>query len=161
MKQPRLNYYALAPQVFEKFVELEKILADSSVPAALRHLIKLRASQINGCNFCIDMHSKEAKIDGERELRLYHLSSWHESPLFNQKERLALEWTEVITNIATHKVSDELFGKMKENFSDKEIVDMTAMIGLINSWNRFAITFGSIAGSLDKAYGLDKAGLSV
>lgn len=155
----RINYYAKWPKAFEKFVELEAILKESSLESRLIHLIKLRASQLNGCTFCIDMHVKEAIIDGESHLKLHHVAGWKESNLFTEKERAAMMWTEALTNISVDNTRDEVYDAVRVHFDEKEIVELTVAISLINSWNRFAVSFRSVPGSLDKAYGLDKAGL--
>jgi AhpD family alkylhydroperoxidase len=122
-------------------------------------LVQTRASQLNGCTFCVDMHVKEAKIHGERELRLYHLPVWRESTLFTDKERAALEWTEILTKVSSSGVSDAEYSAAREHLTDKEIVDLTFAIGIINVWNRFNAAFRGQHGTLDKMYGLDKAGL--
>lgn len=155
----KINYYANFTEAFNKFSEVEALIKKTSIDKKLIHLIKLRASQINGCAFCIDMHAKEAKIDGERELRLYHLSAWEESPLFSPAEKAALLWTEAVTTLNNKEKIDMAFGKVREFYSEKEMTELTVMIAMINVWNRFAIPFHSVPGSLDKAYGLDKAGL--
>lgn len=111
----RINYYQNFAPAFSKLMEIEQLIKNSGIDKHLLHLVKLRASQINGCTFCIDMHSKEAKIDGEKEIRLYHLAGWYESPLFTLKEKAALLWTETVTNLNQHHVSDETFGKVKES----------------------------------------------
>jgi AhpD family alkylhydroperoxidase len=138
---------------------LEKSLEDSPVGSGTMMLVKLRASQINGCAFCVDMHTKEALIHGERALRLHHLVIWHESPLFDERERAALQWTEALTKIGKDGVTDEEFAKVKAVFSEKEISDLTIAIGSINIWNRLGVAFRTTPGSLDKVLGLDKAGL--
>jgi AhpD family alkylhydroperoxidase len=122
-------------------------------------LVKLRASQINGCLFCLDMHTKEALIHGERPLRIYHLAAWHESPLFDEKERAALRWTEVVTKVASGGVSDADYAKVREVYSEKEVSDLTFAIAAINAWNRLGVAFNATPGTLDKVMGLDKAGL--
>lgn len=155
----RLNYYAKWPEALEKFVELENLLKSSSLDSRLIHLIKIRASQLNGCTFCIDMHVKEAIIDGESHLKLHHIAGWEESNLFNEKERAAFKWTEALTKLSVDSTRDEVYNYVRKFFHEKELVELTVAITLINSWNRFAIGFRSVPGSLDKAYGLDKAGL--
>ncbi len=155
----RLNYYAQNPEAFAKLTEVEALVKNSQLDKKLIHLVKLRASQINRCTFCVDMHVKEAKIDGEKELRLHHLAAWEESPLFDEKEKAAFAWTEAVTRLNQEHVSDDLYKRTREFFSEKEIVDLTLAVAMINLWNRFGATFRSTAGSLDKMYGLDKAGL--
>jgi AhpD family alkylhydroperoxidase len=157
----RLNYYKHFPEAFAKLTELEKLIKNCSLERQLIHLVKLRASQINHCAFCVDMHSKEAKIDNEKELRLYHVAVWEESNLFTPRERAALKWTEAVTKLHTQPVSDELFTEVREHFSEKELTELNMVVALINTWNRFAAPFRSEPGSADKAFGLDKAGLSL
>jgi AhpD family alkylhydroperoxidase len=139
--------------------EIEALLKQTSLEPLTVHLVKIRASQINGCAFCVDMHHKEAKIDGEREIRLYHLTVWEESPLFTPKEKAALLWTEHVTKLSEGAVSDEIFAKVKEFFSDKELTELTMTIAMINTWNRFGAPFRGVPGSMDKYLGLEKAGL--
>ena len=155
----RLNYYPHFQEAFGKMAEIESLLKKTSLDSKLIHLVKTRASQLNGCAFCVDMHVKEAKIDQERELKIYHLAVWQESPLFTMKEKAALMWTEAVTKLSHGSVSDSLYRQVKEHFSDKEITELTMVIAMINMWNRFAAPFRSTPGSLDKAYGLEKAGL--
>lgn len=157
--EPRLNYYSFLPHAFEKFVELEALLKKSSLDNILIHLIKIRASQLNECTFCIDMHVKEAIIDGESHLRLHHIAGWKESPLFTEKERAAFLWTEALTKLSVEATSDEVYKKVKEHFAEKELVELTVAITLINSWNRFSVAFRAVPGSMDKIHGLDKAKL--
>ena len=155
----RLNYYPHFSKGFEKLTEIEALLKQGSLDPLLVHLVKIRASQLNACAFCVDMHHKEAKIDNERELRLYHIPVWEESPLFTPKEKAALLWTEHVTKLSHSPIADETYNKVKEFFSDKEMTELTMCIALINTWNRFAAPFRTAPGALDKAYNLDKAGL--
>ncbi len=110
-------------------------------------LIKLRSSQINGCAYCIDMHTKDARDHGESEQRLYGLNAWREAPVYTDRERAALEWPEAVTKISDHCTTDELYNRVRGQFSEKELVDLTFAIVSINSWNRLAISFHSPAGS--------------
>ena len=156
----RLNYVAHSSALYKKLNDLSMaILKETSLDATWIHLLEIRASQLNGCAFCVDMHVKQAKLHGERELRIYHLPIWRESNLFSDKERAVLEWTEVVTKLPEHGISDEVFARISEQLSEKEISDLTFAIGTINAWNRLAIPFRSVPGSADAAYGLDKAGL--
>lgn len=141
----------------KKLVELG--LTKSSLDHALKNLIDIRASQINGCTFCLDMHVKQAKLRKENELRLYHTSVWRESKLFTPKERAILEWTELVTKMDEKGISDEDYKKALEHLSEKELSDATFQIGIINLWNKLNVAFQTEHGILDKAYGLDKAGL--
>jgi len=156
----RLNYFQQSPAVAAKYQEFSNSLKDRPVPEKLKDLIFLRASQINGCAFCVDMHVKEAKIHGERELRLHHVAVWRESPLFDARERAALEWTEIVTHLPPHGIPDESYARMREVYSEQEITDITFLIVAINGWNRLSVSFRAVPGSADAAFGLDKAGLS-
>src|ERR1041384_7088216 len=135
----RLNYLKQSPKLGQKFLEFSQALLGESLPVGLLDLVNIRASQINGCAFCLDMHVKEAKIHGERELRLYHVSIWRESPLFTPRERAALEWTEAVTKIAGNDVPDELFERVRKELSEKELADLTFAVGMINFWNRLNV----------------------
>ncbi|HEY9126706.1 MAG TPA: carboxymuconolactone decarboxylase family protein [Acidobacteriaceae bacterium] len=156
----RVEYAKQSPALFRKYLEMSLATKDSSIEHGILALVDLRASQLNGCAFCVDMHSKQAKIAGERELRLYHLPVWRESTLFSERERAALEWTEALTKLPPHGVPDELFQKVRQQFSEQEISDLTFAIMVINGWNRVSIGFAAVPGSQDKAYGLTKAGLN-
>jgi len=126
---------------------LEKYLAESSIEKPLRELIKVRASQINGCAYCIDMHWKDARAGGDTEQRLYGLVAWREAPYYTERERAALAWTEELTLIAEHHVSDKLYEQTRRQFGEQELVDLTLAVVTINAWNRIAISFRSEAGS--------------
>jgi AhpD family alkylhydroperoxidase len=156
----RLNYAALSPEFFKKISELSMSLKDSVIEQSIRDLVNIRASQINGCGFCLDMHVKEAKLHGERELRLYHVAIWRESNLFAPRERAALAWTEAVTQLREGGVPDELYERVRGQLSEKEISDLTFSVMTINAWNRVSIAFKAVPGSADKLYGLEKAGLS-
>jgi len=156
----RLNYAELSPNLTKKLLELGQAISTSSIDQKLRDLVNIRASQINGCGFCLDMHVKEAKIHGERELRIYHVPIWHESTLFTDKERAALAWTEAVTQIAGTPVADEIYNQARQHLSEQEISDLTYAIGIINMWNRLSVSFRSVPGSLDAMFGLNKAGLA-
>lgn len=155
----RQEYYSLFPEFMTKMVELGQAAKASGLDRNLLNLVNVRASQVNGCGFCVDMHSKEAKIDGERELRLYHVPVWRESPLFSDTEKAALLWTEAVTRLSEGEVSDEAYARARKHFSEKELVQLTASVVAINAWNRFAATFRTVPGSQDRAFGLEKAGL--
>ena len=156
---PRINYNQHSSALIQKLLELGQLSAQGSLSPILNDLVHIRASQLNGCAFCLDMHVKEARIHGERELRLYHVPIWRESPLFSEKERAALEWTEAVTDLSAHGIPDELYGRVREHLSEKEISDLTFSIGLINFWNRLNISSPTTPGSLDTMLGLSKAGL--
>jgi len=125
---------------------LAKYLAKSTVEQKLLHLIELRASQINGCAFCIDMHSKDLRHEGDTEQRLYLLDAWRESPFYTDRERAALALTEAVTLIAEGHVPDEVFDEARKQFSEDELIDLTLAISAVNSWNRLNITFRTPAG---------------
>jgi AhpD family alkylhydroperoxidase len=154
----RINYSQLAPELFQKLLQLSAQSKSGSLEIALLDLSNIRASQLNGCAFCLDMHSKEAKIRGESILRIIHVSIWRESPLFNPRERAALAWTEAVTRIQ-NGITESAYAEAREQLSEKELAELTFAIGIINAWNRLAISFNVAPGSTDKAYGLDKAGL--
>ena len=156
----RINYIQQSPELFRKFLELTNLLKDSAIEESVRDLVSIRASQINGCGFCLDMHVKEARIHGERELRLHHLAIWRESTLFAPRERAALAWTEALTKLPEHGVPDEVYERVRTQFSEKELSDLTFEVMVINGWNRASIAFKAVPGSSDKAYGLDKANLA-
>ena len=156
----RINYIKESPELFKKFLELTNLLKDSAIEESIRDLVSLRASQINGCAFCVDMHVKEARIHGERELRLHHVAIWRESTLFAPRERAALAWTEALTTLPEHGVPDDIYEHVRTQFSEKELSDLTFEVMVINGWNRANIAFKTVPGSSDKALGLDKANLS-
>lgn len=156
----RLNYAAQSPEFFKKISELSMSLKDSAIEQPIRNLVNIRASQLNGCAFCVDMHIKEAKISGERELRLHHVAIWGESTLFAPRERAALAWTEALTELPTGGIPDELYERVRGQLSEKEVSDLTFSIMTINAWNRISIAFKSVPGSADKLYGLEKSGLN-
>lgn len=156
----RINQAEQSPELYRKYLEFSTALRNSTIEGGLRDLVNIRVSQINGCAFCVDMHSKEAKIHGERELRLYHIAIWRESPLFSARERAALTWAEAVTTLSPHGVSDADYETARAEFSEKELADLTFCVMSINGWNRASIAFRNVPGSADKLYGLDKAGLS-
>lgn len=156
----RLNYAQQSPELFRKLSELSMALKDSAIEQKIQDLVHIRASQINGCAFCLDMHVKEAKIQGESELRLHHVAVWRESNLFIPRERAALAWTEAVTKLHEGGIPDELYERVRGQLSEKEISDLTFVIMVINAWNRASIAFKTVPGSADKAYGLDRAGLN-
>ena len=156
---PRLNYAEQSPELLKKFTEFLAATRDSSIEEPIRDLVAIRAAQLNGCAFCLDMHVKQAKIHGERELRIYHLAAWRDSTLFAPRERAALAWTEVLTKIPEQGVSDEIYDRVRTQLSEKEISDLSFVVMVVNSWNRINIGFKSVPGSADAKCGLDKAGL--
>ncbi len=145
---PRLNFYKAAPAAMEAMRALEHYINQSSgLEPGLRELIRTRVSQINGCAYCIDMHTKEARAGGETEQRLYSLNAWRETPFYTDRERAALEWTETITLIAENHAPDDVFLRVREYFSEEEMVNLTLAISSINAWNRFSIAFRSVPGT--------------
>ncbi|MEZ2346301.1 carboxymuconolactone decarboxylase family protein [Terriglobus sp. RCC_193] len=156
----RIDYAHQSPELFRKYLEMSMALKKSVIDEKLQALVEIRASQLNGCAFCLDMHVKQAKIAGERELRLYHVSIWRESNLFTPKERAALEWTEAVTKLDAHGVSDAIFESARKELSEKELTDLTFVLMVINGWNRASIAFRAVPGSQDEVYGLAAAGLS-
>ena len=154
---PRLDYMGLSADLFKKYLAFSMA---NKMEQSLAHLVDIRASQLNGCAFCLDMHIKEARIHGERELRLHHVSIWRESNLFTAKERAAFEWTEALTKIGAHGVSDELFEAMLDHFTETELSDLTFRVAAINGWNRLNVAFRNPPGSKDQLFGLEKAGLN-
>jgi len=155
----RLNYFQVSPDFFKKYMDFNLALKNKEVIREFEHLVTIRASQINGCAFCLDMHVKEAKIHGERELRLHHLAIWRESGLFNARERAALEWTEALTTLSPHGVPDEIYAQVRSQLSEQELSDLSFLVIAINGWNRMSVAFRAEPGSVDAAFGLDKAGL--
>ena len=127
--------------------QLQKYADNSGLERSLMELVKMRASQINGCAYCLDMHSKDARALGETEQRLYGLNAWHESPFYTERERAALAWTEALTLISQSHAPDEVYEQARKQFSEKELVDLTMVIIAINGWNRLAIGFRSVAGT--------------
>lgn len=142
----RMDYVKASPDTFKAMLALEQALKSSGLEHGLLHIVKLRASQINGCAYCIDMHWKDARASGETEQRLYALDAWHESPFYTERERAALEWTEALTLVSTTHAPDAAFAKVREHFSEKETVDLSWAIAGINAWNRIAIGFRSKPG---------------
>lgn len=156
----RINYMQQSPELFKKYLEFSTACKDSAIEPTTQHLVEIRASQINGCGFCVDMHVKQATIHGERPLRLHHLAIWRESTLFSPRERAALAWTEALTTLGPLGVGDEVYDKVRTQLSEKELSDLSFLVMAINGWNRLNVGFRGVPGSHDKALGLDKAGLA-
>ncbi|HEY2974668.1 MAG TPA: carboxymuconolactone decarboxylase family protein [Pyrinomonadaceae bacterium] len=156
----RLNYFEQSPELTNKLFEFGQAVKKSSLGNTLIDLVNIRASQLNGCAFCLDMHCKEAKIHGEQELRNYHIPIWRESALFSETERAALEWTEAVTKLTEHGIPDELYDRVRAQLSETQISELTFAIAVINAWNRLNISFRTVPGSFDEQLGLTKAGLS-
>jgi len=143
----RQDYKTIAPEAYAAMLQVEAYARTSGLEKPLLELVKTRASQINGCAYCLDMHTKDARVAGETEQRLYTLSAWHETPFFTDRERAALEWTEAVTQIGSNHVSDALYERVRQYFGDKELIDLTMAVIAINGWNRLAIAFQSVPGT--------------
>jgi AhpD family alkylhydroperoxidase len=142
--KPRMNYYQAAPETIKALVAVEDQVKASGLEQSLIELVKIRASQINGCAFCINMHTADARKHGETEQRIYLLDAWHESPLYTDRERAALGWTEALTLISETHAPDADYEAMRAQFSETEAVNLTVLIGAINAWNRVAIGFRAV-----------------
>ncbi len=145
--QARLDYKRVAPDAVRLMRDLDGYVHQSGLEPSLLELVKVRASQINGCAYCIDMHTKDARVGGETEQRLYALPAWQETSFFTDRERAALLWTEVLTHLPSEDVADEVYDLVRERFSEKELVDLTIAVVSINGWNRLGVAFRSVAGS--------------
>jgi AhpD family alkylhydroperoxidase len=137
----RLDFYKASPEAIKAMRGLEQRIAKSGLESSLAELVRLRASQINGCAFCVDMHTSDAREAGENERRLATVCVWRETPFFTDRERAALEWTESLTLIAADHVPDSVWEAVQPHFSPEELTDLTLLVSAINSWNRFAIAF--------------------
>jgi AhpD family alkylhydroperoxidase len=144
--KPRIDAHEIAPEAYETMLALERYLHRCGLSRSLIELVKLRASQINGCAYCIDMHTKDARAAGETEQRLYLLDAWRESPFYSPRERAALAWTESVTRVSETHVPDEVYEEALAHFSEKEIVDLTYLAMTINSWNRLAVATRAMPG---------------
>ncbi|HLM62111.1 MAG TPA: carboxymuconolactone decarboxylase family protein [Pyrinomonadaceae bacterium] len=147
--QQRLNYNRLAPAGIQAMANLNKFVEESELEHSLLELVKTRASQINGCAYCIDLHTKDARTLGESEQRLYLLNAWREAPFYTDRERAALAWTESITLVSESHASDEDYAAAREQFSEQELVNLTLAIISINGWNRLAISFRAVPGNYE------------
>jgi AhpD family alkylhydroperoxidase len=156
----RLNYAQLSPEHFKGLMAFSNEIKNGSIEQSILDLVDIRASQLNGCTFCLDMHVKEATLHQERPLRIHHVAGWRDSTLFSPRERAALAWTEALTRLSDTGVSEELYDRVRGQLSDKEIADLTFQIMSINAWNRVSLAMRAVPGSADKIYGLDKAGLA-
>ena len=142
--KPRMNYYQAAPETIKALVAVESQISASGLEQSLIELVKTRASQINGCAYCINMHTDDARKHGESEQRLYLLNAWRESPLYSERERAALAWTEALTLISQTHAPDADYETVHAQFSDTELANLTMLIGTINAWNRIAIGFRAV-----------------
>ncbi|HEU0002760.1 MAG TPA: carboxymuconolactone decarboxylase family protein [Ktedonobacteraceae bacterium] len=143
----RLRYAKAAPGVYQAMLSLEEYVENCGLELPLMRFVQIRASQINGCAYCLDMHTQDARAEGESEQRLYLLSSWREAPFYSERERAALEWTEALTLIANDHVPDEVYQSVHPHFTDEELVNLTLAITTINSWNRLNVAFRTPAGT--------------
>jgi AhpD family alkylhydroperoxidase len=149
--QPRIDGLKVAPGAYHAMLGLETYLHQCGLEIPLLHLIKLRASQINGCAYCIDMHWKDLRAIGESEQRLYGLDAWRESPYYSDRERAALAWTEAVTLVASTQVPDAVYEEARRHFNEKEITNLTLAVATINAWNRLAISLRAEAGKYQPA----------
>ena len=145
----RFQYMKAAPGAYRAMAGLEHYLHECGLEEGLLHLIKLRASQINGCAYCLDMHWKDLKAIGESDQRLYELDAWEETPFYSERERAALAWTEAVTRVAEDHVPDEVYETVRRQFNEKEIADLTLAIAAINAWNRLAISARTTPGTYE------------
>lgn len=153
--EPRIDYARVAPGVYQSMLGLSKYLSTCGLDESLVNLIWLRASQINGCAYCIDMHWKDLRFAGEEEQRLYGLDAWQESPYYSDRERAALAWTEAVTNVRDGRVPDAVYEGVGKFFTDKELADVTLAIVTINGWNRLNIAARTPAGTYQPAKAQD------
>jgi AhpD family alkylhydroperoxidase len=144
--KPRIDVTRVSPKVLQAMYGLQNIVNSSGLERNLLELVKMRASQINGCAYCLDMHSKDARAAGETEQRLYLLDAWRETSLYSERERAALEWTEALTLIGEGHVPDAVYASAREHFSEEELVNLALAVVTINGWNRFSIAFRAEAG---------------
>ena len=144
---PRIDFPKQNPKPLQLMLNIESYLAGCGLDHRLLHLIKMRASQLNGCAYCIDMHSKDARALGEDEQRLYALDAWRETPFFSERERAALEWTEAVTLISQGHVPDAVYNSVRAKFSEDELVSLTFAVTTINAWNRLSIAFRAVPGA--------------
>ncbi len=143
----RLDYWKAAPGAFKAMLSMESYLRDCGLEPSLMHIVKLRASQINGCAYCIDMHSKDARAAGETEQRLYGLNAWRETPYYSDRERAALEWTEALTDLTNGHVPDAIHDAVRAHYTDRELAYLGWAVATINAWNRVNTAFRTEAGT--------------
>jgi AhpD family alkylhydroperoxidase len=149
--QPRFDYSKIAPEVYRAMLGLEKTINSSGLEAILLDLVRLRVSQMNGCAYCIDMHSKDLRAMGESEQRLYLLNAWRESPFYSERERSALDWAEALTEVTEKHISDEMYEQARRHFSEAELANLTLAVVSINGWNRLNIAFKIVPGDYQPA----------
>ena len=149
--QPRMDFQKISPGALKAMRALDAYIQQSHLEPSLLELVRVRASQINGCAYCIDMHTKDARAAGETEQRLYALNSWEGAPFYTDRERAALSWTESVTLVSSSHVPDETYKQVRRHFSEKDLVDLTMAVIAINGWNRLAISFRALAGAYQPA----------
>jgi AhpD family alkylhydroperoxidase len=142
--KPRINPYQAAPEAMKAVAALDTYVQSSGIEPSLLELIKMRASQINGCAYCLHMHARDARAKGESEERLYLLDAWRESPLYSDRERAALAWTEAVTLVSQTHAPDDVYDELRGQFSEEELVKLTVAVATINAWNRIAISFRAV-----------------
>jgi AhpD family alkylhydroperoxidase len=155
--EPRIDASKLSAEPQKALLAIEKYIAGCGLERNLRELVKMRASQINGCAYCIDMHSKDARAGGETEQRLYALNAWRETPFFTDRERAALAWAEAVTLLSETGVPDDVYEEAREHFDEQELVDLTWAVATINAWNRMAVSFRAVPGAYQPPKHLHKA----
>ena len=151
--EPRIDLRkaaAASPGAEQAVYALEQYIRQSGLELKLLELVRMRASQINGCAYCLDMHSKDARAEGETEQRLYALNAWRETPFYTERERAALEWTEALTLISQNHVEDDLYERVRQHFNEGELINLTLAINSINNWNRLAISFRAVPGTYQR-----------
>ena len=153
----RIDYYKVAPGGIKPLYALEQYLRASQLEPAVLDLVKVRASLMNGCAYCVDIHTKDARAKGETEQRLFAVAVWRETPFFSPRERAALAWTEAVTDIGRNGVSDALYDEARAHFTDAELVDLTIAVIAINAWNRLGVTFRPLVGSYKPAVAVAEA----
>jgi AhpD family alkylhydroperoxidase len=149
--RPRLNYAKAAPGVYDAMDALDQYLAGCGIERSLLLLVQFRASQINGCAYCLDMHSKDLRAIGESEQRLYSLDAWRECPYYSDRERAALAWTEAVTRVADGHVPDAIYDVVQPHFTERELSDLTLAVAAINAWNRLSIAARLVPGAYEPA----------
>lgn len=159
--EQRIDYKKGAPAAMSAILGLEQYARQNGIEPSLLELVRLRASQINGCAYCVDMHTEDARANGESEQRLYAVAVWRETPFFSERERAAIEWTETLTLLAQKGVSDEVYQSVRPHFDEKELVDLTLAIIAINGWNRLAVSFGVVPGMYQPTRRFEESGTSV
>jgi AhpD family alkylhydroperoxidase len=142
--KPRLQFFNAEPELMKHVLAFNEAVEKSGLETSLLHLVKLRASQINGCAYCVDMHTREARQDGESEQRVHLVSAWRESPLYSDRERAALAWTETLTALAGNHVEDASYDEVRQHFGEAEMVRLSVAIGMINVWNRLCTGFRAV-----------------